>query len=98
MNKKLIISIIAVVVVIAAGLLWWSFKANDKQLKNLEAFADCINKSGAKFYGAFWCPHCQSQKAMFQTLFGSAEKKLPYVECSTPDTNGQLQVCQDAGI
>ena len=33
-----------------------------------------------------------------EALFGDAEKELPYVECSTPDGNEQLQVCQDKNI
>jgi thiol-disulfide isomerase/thioredoxin len=61
---------------------------------NLEPFAQCLKDEGATFYGAFWCPHCQRQKA----LFGSAASKLPYVECSTPDGQGQLQVCIDKEI
>jgi hypothetical protein len=60
----------------------------------LDAFATCIKDSGAKFYGAFWCPHCQAQKARF----GTSEKLLPYIECSTPDAQGQTQVCKDLGI
>jgi hypothetical protein len=31
-------------------------------------------------------------------MFGSSAKLLPYTECSTPDGNGQLTVCRDAGI
>jgi thiol-disulfide isomerase/thioredoxin len=56
-------------------------------------FAQCITDSGAKFYGAFWCPHCQATKA----LFGKSAKKLPYIECSNPDQT-QTQVCIDAKI
>lgn len=59
-----------------------------------DAFATCITESGAKFYGAFWCPHCTAQKE----LFGSSVDLLPYVECSTPDKTGQLQVCIDAKV
>jgi len=22
------------------------------------ALAECLTESGAKFYGAYWCPHC----------------------------------------
>lgn len=58
------------------------------------AFAQCLEESGATFYGAFWCPHCKDQKA----LFGSAVSALPYVECSTPDGNGQLEVCKAKGV
>lgn len=56
--------------------------------------AQCLKDSGTIFYGAFWCPHCRSQKEMF----GAAQKLLPYVECSTLDGNGQLPVCREKGI
>lgn len=59
-----------------------------------DAFATCLKDQGAVFYGAFWCPHCQSQKK----LFGASQKFLPYVECSTPDANGQTQVCIDKNV
>lgn len=59
-----------------------------------DQFAQCIASSGATFYGAFWCPHCQAQKAQF----GDSVHFLPYVECSTPDASGQTQVCIDKGI
>ena len=29
------------------------------------ALAEHLTNSGAKMYGAFWCPHCQQQKAIF---------------------------------
>jgi hypothetical protein len=61
---------------------------------NLGPFAACLKEKGATFYGAFWCPHCQKQKAMF----GSAAAELPYVECSTADGKGQLQVCIDEKV
>jgi len=60
----------------------------------LESFAQCITDRGAKFYGAFWCIHCQNQKKMF----GTASKFLPYIECSTPDGGGELPVCRAEGI
>jgi len=57
-------------------------------------FASCINNSGAKFWGAFWCSHCAEQK----NIFGKSAKLLPYTECSTPDARNQTKVCADAGI
>ena len=60
----------------------------------LDTFASCIKDSVAIFYGAFWCPHCQNQKAMF----GSSARLLPYVECATPDGKNQLPICKDAGV
>lgn len=59
-----------------------------------DSFAQCLQEEGATFYGAFWCPHCQDQKA----LFGRSEKHLPYVECSLPNGQGQTKECIDEGI
>ena len=59
-----------------------------------DTFATCLKDKGAVFYGAFWCPHCQSQKK----LFGSSAKLLPYVECSTADASAQTQACIDKKI
>ncbi len=58
-----------------------------------DSFAQCLTDAGAKFYGAYWCPHCQAQKKLF-----SNSTKLPYVECSTPNGQGQLPICIDAKI
>ncbi len=59
-----------------------------------DGLAQCIKKQGVVFYGAYWCPHCQRTKG----LFGSSAKYLPYVECSTPDGQGQTQICADKKI
>jgi hypothetical protein len=58
------------------------------------AFAQCLGEKGAIFYGAFWCPHCQAQKK----LFAGSDKALPYVECSTPDGQGQTALCREKGV
>lgn len=59
-----------------------------------DALAQCITKSGAVFYGAFWCPHCHDQK----TKFGTGAQYLPYHECSLPDGSGETQDCVTAGV
>lgn len=84
------IGIALLAVALIVGGIIWSAQAPGQY----DAFAQCIDESGATFYGAFWCPHCQDQKA----IFGKSERLLPYVECSTPDRRGQLPVCQEAGI
>ncbi|MFZ2484773.1 MAG: hypothetical protein WAX80_00150 [Minisyncoccia bacterium] len=93
MNKNTLIWIIGIVLVVA-GVAWLIVTPARTRTGPLDAFATCIKDSGATFYGAFWCPHCQNQKAMF----GVSAKLLPYVECSTPDGKGQLSVCKDAGV
>ena len=42
------------------------------------SLAKKLRAAGAKMYGAFWCSHCQEQKAEFGA---AAQKDLPYVEC-----------------
>ena len=59
-----------------------------------DALAQCLTEKGAKFYGAFWCPHCQAQK----DFFGNSAKLLPYVECSENDQRTQKQMCIDKQI
>lgn len=59
-----------------------------------DQFATCLKDKGAKFYGAFWCPHCQTQKKMF----GGSQKLLPYIECSNPDGRSQNSLCNNAKI
>ena len=82
-----------IVLILAVVGVVWLIKTPGKPGR-LDTFATCIKDSGAIFYGAFWCPHCQNQKAMF----GSSAKYLPYNECSTPDGKGQLAICTDAGV
>ncbi|MCC7179276.1 MAG: vitamin K epoxide reductase family protein [Acidobacteria bacterium] len=62
----------------------------------LRALAVHLAESGAKMYGADWCPHCQDQKA----LFGAAAKRLPYIECSMGARQGSPQTaeCREARI
>ncbi len=96
-KTKWIIGVIIIVLAIAGGG-YWLYNSQHAYAVKLDTFAQCINDSGAKFYGAFWCPHCQNQKAEFETVFESAVSKLPYIECSTPNSSGQLDVCKKEEI
>jgi len=84
---------IIIFILAVAGLIWgmYQYSATPGQYDEL---AVCLEEKGATFYGTFWCPNCQSQKK----LFGKSAKLLPYVECSTPNGKGQLEVCKTAGI
>lgn len=92
MNTKQISIVLVIAVLIGIGI-WALVKADSKPGK-YDTFAQCLEDKGIKFYGAFWCPHCANEKA----LFGSSKKYLPYVECSTPDSQGQTKVCIDKKI
>jgi len=87
-TKSFIIFII--VVILAVGGLGLYMSSRPSQY---DGFAKALKEKGALFYGAFWCPHCQEQKAEF----GTSKKYLPYIECSNPD-NTQTQVCIDKKI
>lgn len=94
------IAAITILMVLAAGLLLFpsgavspGTTANSGD-SEMAALASCLKSRGVLFYGAFWCPYCQKQKA----LFGNAAGLLPYVECSNPDARGQTPVCIQQGI
>lgn len=69
------------------GLVFFAVRATAPG--KLDNFAQCLKTQGVIFYGAFWCPHCQKQKSWFV----SSAQYLPYIECSTPDGQGQLAIC-----
>lgn len=86
--------IIGIVVVLGLIGIIWAAAILPYGPDKLDDFAKCISDSGTKFYGAFWCTHCQDQKADF----GRSAQYLPSIECSTADGRGQLQVCNDEKI
>ncbi|MSU55322.1 MAG: hypothetical protein EXS46_02160 [Candidatus Taylorbacteria bacterium] len=82
-----------ILLILTIGLLFYASKVSGGPSK-YDGFAQCLGQKGATFYGAFWCPHCQKQKA----LFGKSKQYLPYVECSTPDSRGQTPICIERKI
>jgi uncharacterized membrane protein len=57
----------------------WFDKAAGPEDPQLRALAVHLSEIDAKFYGAYWCPSCQEQKAVFE----ASANRLPYVECSS---------------
>lgn len=84
-----LIGIIGFVVFLVGLKMWIGSRPGE-----FDGFAQCLADKHVVFYGAFWCPHCQAQKAMF----GNSARLLPYVECSTPDGKGQKQICKEKDI
>ena len=83
--------IIGVVALVFAARFFGDGKAGATTI--YDDFAQCLADSGAVFYGAYWCPHCNDQKDWMDN-----SSNIPYVECSTPDGRGQIQECADEGI
>ncbi len=95
-DKNIIIGVAAVLFVVGAVLYTVSGKQSPTadlgvapDASPVAAFAQCLKDSGTVYYGAFWCPHCKAQSA----LFGDAKVFLPYVECSTPNGRAQTDIC-----
>lgn len=95
MKTRIFFIIIGAIVLLGIGGAIFSSRQSSQDTDPRIAFAQCLSDAGAKFYGAFWCPHCQAQKRAFGS---KASKVLPYVECSTADGNSQTQACKDAGV
>jgi len=93
--KSNYIYIVLVVVIIVGFVLLRNVSSTERieRVTAFDGFAQCLSDAGATFYGAYWCPHCQDQKRMFDN-----SRKIPYVECSTPNGQAQLPVCIDAGV
>lgn len=90
MTNKLKIFVV-IIVVAAAGLvtLFLIDKNNTPAQGKYDAFAQCLADKKVTMYGAYWCTHCQNQKA----AFGDSFKFVSYVECTE-----ETQKCIDAGV
>lgn len=82
-NKKIFISVI--ILLILGTIVTVIFELNSKPAvvsTKYDTFAQCLASKKLTMYGAVWCSHCKSQKALFLDSF----KYVPYVECTeTPD-------------
>lgn len=62
---------------------------------HIRGLAEHLTESGAKFYGAYWCPHCQQQKQVFE----ASVDRVPYIECSPNGRGTPMSLaCQSAQI
>ena len=59
------------------------------------ALAQHLQSLGAKKFGAYWCPHCHDQQALFGQ---EAFSYIDYVECAADGYETQMELCQAAGV
>lgn len=93
-RQDILISLGTIAAIIIVVAIYGAASKPKQTSGNYDAFAQCLTDKGAKFYGAYWCSHCKSQKEMF----GTSIEKVNYIECSTADGNSQTKVCEDAKI
>ncbi len=89
--------VLAVPVVASLAFVLGGYALADRQAATTayaEGLAKHLAAVGAKFYGAYWCPHCAEQKRMF----GEAARYLPYVECDPRSPEGRPRECERAGV
>lgn len=58
-------------------------------------FAKCLAEKNAVMYGAYWCPHCANQKALFGP---QGFEKINYVECDPRGKNAKPEICVDKKV
>ena len=88
---------VAAAVIIALHLYYTGFLGEAPKAEDLQTRALAVHlvQSGAKMYGAYWCPHCKEQKS----YFGASAVRLPYVECSPNGQQApQSSECTSMGI
>jgi len=80
---------------VAALGAWQNGLLQPPENPRLKALAEHLEATGARYYGAFWCPSCQDQRR----LFGRSADRLPYVECSPNGRQGVVAfACVSADI
>jgi hypothetical protein len=57
-----------------------------------------LQKTGAKLYGAWWCPHCYEQKQLFGREAVQASFKSLAIECAEDGVQSQIELCRQQEI
>jgi hypothetical protein len=83
-----------VALVVVAGAWASYYFLYYQKVHNLDGFAKCLKTKGARMYGAWWCPHCEEQKEMFNYAF----RFVNYTECSAEGQHAMNDTCKQAGI
>jgi uncharacterized membrane protein len=89
------LAVLGVLVALATvGLSLAAFSVGGPGTPYQEALARHLRDTGARFYGAHWCPACRAQKR----LFGNAADALPYVECDPASPGARPELCAQANV
>lgn len=96
MKKNIVTTLQILVLLIVVSSAYFLSQRNRISYTSEEigTLAECLREKGVRFYGAFWCGHCQDQKK----AFGEYADRLPYIECSEPDGRTQTAVCRENDI
>ncbi len=87
--RIIIFAVVVIAIILIMKLVMGAVNVSTKY----NEFASCLVEKQAKFYGAFWCSHCQAQERRFGMSRDTMEKAGLYIECSNPDRS-QNELCQ----
>mgnify|MGYP005852537597 CR=1 FL=1 len=88
--KAGVITIIFTLAILAVGVMFISHQGKPVEADEaVHSLAACLTENNAVMYGAYTCPHCRNQKAMF----GDAVDEINYVECTQ-----ESKRCAEANI
>lgn len=59
------------------------------------SLAKHLNRIGAKLYGTYWCPYCNTQKKVFGE---EAFRQINYIECDQAGPNPRPDLCKKANV
>jgi thiol-disulfide isomerase/thioredoxin len=90
MQKQHIIGGFVILALVLGLVVPVLLQSGDTTPGKFDDFGQCLKDEGAIFYGAFWCPHCADQKALFEN-----SSKIPYVECSNPNRTQTVACIQE---
>ena len=96
-KQKTFIASIAILIVLVVGLGLLLNRQQATGPSKYQDFAKTLVADGAKFFGAFWCPHCQAEEKNFQMSRQDLESIGLYHECSNADRS-QTKICVDNKI
>lgn len=88
-TQKYILVVMGVLILVFVAWGVSKVAQEKKPAADAVALAQCLATKKVTMYGAYWCSHCQNQKA----LFGDAFKYVPYVECTENE-----KLCTSKGI
>ncbi|KKW12803.1 MAG: VKORC1/thioredoxin domain protein [Parcubacteria group bacterium GW2011_GWA2_49_9] len=92
MKKNIIAGSIVLLAIVISGIIF-SIGRQPNIAGALDGFAQCLAQKGFTMYGAYWCPHCQREKA----AFGDSFKYIPYVECTEEPGTAQCTAAKITG-
>ncbi len=97
MNKNITTIVVAVVLILAAGALYWVGSRTGPEeatAGEYDTFAQCLANAGMIVYGSATCKFCAQQRMMF----GSSYRFIKEIECDPRNPHPEAELCIQKNI